>query len=95
MHVISQKRLREFAKKHPNARTVLDDWYRIMKRTNFKSFFELRETFPSADQVGRLTVFNISGNNFRLIAAIHYNSHRIYIRNVLTHAEYDKEKWKE
>lgn len=95
MHVISQKRLREFSKKHPNAKDVLDDWYRIMKRTNFDSFVELRQIFSSADQVGKLTVFNIGGNKFRLIAAIHYNSHRIYIRNVRTHAEYDKKKWKE
>jgi hypothetical protein len=51
--------------------------------------------FPHADQVAKLTVFNIAGNKVRLIAAIHYNSHKVYIRNVLTHDEYDKNKWKE
>jgi HigB_toxin, RelE-like toxic component of a toxin-antitoxin system len=51
--------------------------------------------FPSADQVGKLTVFNIGGNKVRLIAAIHYNRHKVYIRAVLTHSEYDEGKWKE
>ena len=51
--------------------------------------------FPNADQVGKLTVFNIGGNKARLIAAIHYNRRKIYIRAVLTHQEYDQNKWKE
>jgi mRNA interferase HigB len=51
--------------------------------------------FSSADQVGKLTVFNIGGNRVRLIAAIHYNRRKIYIRAVLTHAEYDEPRWKE
>jgi len=50
--------------------------------------------FPAADQVGKLTVFNIGGNKVRLIAAIHYNRKKIYIRAILSHAEYDKSKWK-
>jgi mRNA interferase HigB len=66
-----------------------------MKTASFQSFTELRATFPSADQVGKLTVFNISGNTVRLIAAIHYNRRRLYIRAVLTHSEYDQGKWKE
>ena len=56
---------------------------------------DLRTAFPSADQVGRLTVFNIGGNKARLIAAIHYNRCKVYIRAVLTHQEYDEGKWKE
>jgi mRNA interferase HigB len=59
----------------------------LIKSENFTSFADLRTLFPSADQVGNLTVFNIGGNKARLIAAIHYNRHRIYIRAVLTHAE--------
>ena len=51
--------------------------------------------FPSADQVGKLTVFNIGGNTALLIAAIHYNRQKLYIRAVLTHEEYDEGKWKE
>lgn len=66
-----------------------------MKRRNFTSFAELRMVFPSADQVGKLTVFNIGGNKARLIAAMHYNRQRVYICALLTHQEYDEGKWKE
>ena len=95
MHIITRKRLLEFAKKHPDCSTALESWYRIVKRTNFNSFNDLRQTFPSADIVGNLTVFNIGGNKARLIAAIHYNTNRIYIRHILTHKEYDRGSWRE
>ena len=94
MHIIIRKRLNEFAEKHPGAKSSLQHWYRLMKSGQFRSFPELRTTFPSADQVGKLTVFNI-GRQVRLIAAIHYNRQKVYIRAVLTHDEYDKGKWKE
>jgi mRNA interferase HigB len=95
MHVITRKRLVEFAQKHPDTGSALDHWYRIVKHTGFSSFAELRKTFPSADRVGKLTVFNIGGNKARLIAAVHYNRKIIYIRHVLTHNEYDSGTWKE
>jgi mRNA interferase HigB len=95
MHIITRKRLLEFAAKHPDCSTALESWYRIVKRTNFNSFNDLRQTFPSADIVGNLTVFNIGGNKARLIAAIHYNTNRIYIRHILTHKEYDRGSWRE
>jgi mRNA interferase HigB len=95
MHIITRKRLLEFAAKYPNARSELDHWYRVMKRNNFDTFAALRQTFPGADRVGKLTVFNIGGNKARLIAAIHYDRRRVYIRHVLTHSEYDKGNWKE
>jgi len=94
MHIITRKRLLEFAEKHPDCSTAIDSWYRIVKRTNFSSFVELRQTFPSADKVGNLTVFNIGGNKARLIAAIHYNTQRVYIRHILTHKEYDRGSWR-
>ena len=95
MHIITRKRLLEFAKKHPDCKTALESWYRIVKHTKYNSFAELRQTFPSADQVGILTVFNIGGNKARLITAIHYKTSRLYIRHVLTHKEYDRGTWKE
>jgi mRNA interferase HigB len=61
MRVITRKRLIEFAEKHLQAESALDHWYRIVKHTDFASFAELRKAFPSADIVGRLTVFNIEG----------------------------------
>lgn len=94
MHVITRKRLLDFGKKHPEASLSLDVWYRIVKNTEISNFSELRKIFPSADKVGNFTVFNIGGNKIRLISAIHYNTQCLYIRFVLTHKEYDKEKWK-
>ena len=95
MHIITRRRLNEFAVRHPNARPGLLHWYRTLRPAAVHSFVELRALFPSADQVGRLTVFNIGGNAVRLIAAIHYNRQRIYIRAILTHEEYDEGRWKE
>ncbi|MHC5731899.1 MAG: type II toxin-antitoxin system HigB family toxin, partial [Nostoc sp.] len=57
MHVITRKRLNEFAKFHPDTNNALAQWYRLVKGNEFASFVELREMFPSADQVGKLTVF--------------------------------------
>ena len=95
MHIITRKRLNDFAKEYPDSRTSLANWYKEVKSKNFVTFNELRAAFPTADRVGKLTVFNIGGNKYRLVAAIHYNRKRIYIRAVLTHKEYDEEKWKE
>ncbi|OBQ07552.1 MAG: hypothetical protein AN482_14120 [Anabaena sp. LE011-02] len=95
MHIITRKRLNEFAKLYPDTKNALSQWYQLIKENEFSSFVELRQMFPSADQVGKLTVFNIGGNKVRLIAAIHYNRQKIYIRAVLTHSEYDEGKWKE
>ena len=94
MHVITRKRLNEFAEKHRNARPSLTHWYAIMRKSPFANLAQLRETFPHADHVGKFTVFNIGGNKVRLIAAVHYNRNKIYIRHVLTHQEYDIGKWK-
>ncbi|MBK9163855.1 MAG: type II toxin-antitoxin system HigB family toxin [Acidobacteria bacterium] len=95
MYVITRKRLNEFAEKYPETNNALARWYRQMRQNSFASIEELREFFPSADKVGNLTVFNIGGNKVRLIAAIHYNRKKVYIRAVLTHAEYDAGNWKE
>ncbi|HEY5894510.1 MAG TPA: type II toxin-antitoxin system HigB family toxin [Chthoniobacterales bacterium] len=95
MHVITRKRLNDFAEKHPDSISALAHWYRLMKLGRFRSFAHLRETFPSADLVEKLTVFNVGGNKVRLIAALHYNRQKVYIRAVLTHAEYDTGDWKE
>lgn len=94
MHIITRKRLNEFAEKYPETENALANWYRLIKQNDFSNFAELRKMFSSADKVSELTVFNIGGNKVRLIAAIHYNRKKVYIRAVLTHKEYDAEKWK-
>ncbi len=99
MHVISRKRLNEFVEEKDNtAQPALDRWYRKMKQNTFRTPDELLQIFPShsVDKVGKLTVFDIGGRTAaRLITAIHYNRQKVYIRNVLTQAEYETGKWKE
>ena len=94
MHIISRKALRQFWEKHPDAKNPLQRWYKIVRQTEFRNFAELRRTFPSADKVGDLVVFNIGGNKYRLIVSIHFNRGKVYVRHVLTHREYDQEGWK-
>ncbi|MCP4548584.1 MAG: type II toxin-antitoxin system HigB family toxin [bacterium] len=95
MHIITRKRLNDFAAAHPETHSALERWYRLAKRRNFSSFEDFRSSFSSVDKVGKLTVFNIGGNKARLIVAMHYNRRKIYIRAVLTHDEYDHDTWKE
>lgn len=94
MHVISEKKLREFWTTHPDAETPLRSWLREAEHSDWEKFADVRQSYPHADQVGHLTVFNVGGNKYRLIAAIHYNRGKLYVRDVLTHAEYDQGGWK-
>ncbi len=94
MHVISRRVLREFCQKHPDAYEALYNWYRTASKAQWQNLVEVQSTYSKAEAVGNFTVFNIKGNHYRLIADIIYSRQRIYIKGVLTHAEYDKDKWK-
>ena len=94
MHVISRKRLLQAAEKHRDLNEPLDVWYRISKKAKWQNLMDVRLVFPTADTVEKFTVFNIKGNVYRLITEINYQAGRIFIRHVLTHAEYSKEGWK-
>lgn len=95
MNVISFKKLRDFAMSHPDAESQLTAWYKTAKKANWQNLAEVKRVYPSADIVGRYTVFNIRGNNYRLIARIVYRSQTLFIAHVLTHEEYDLGRWKE
>jgi len=95
VHVISRKALKDFWGEHPDSKTGLVRWFKIMRTTDFQNFSELQATFPAADYVDDLIVFNIGGNKYRLIASVHFNRSKVYIRHVLTHSEYDRERWKQ
>jgi mRNA interferase HigB len=95
VHVISRKRLKEAALRHPELEPALDAWFRIARRALWQNLADVRKTFANADSVEKWTVFNIKGNKYRLITEINYRFRRIYIRNVLSHAHYDQEKWKQ
>lgn len=94
MRVISRKALREFWEKHFNAESSLLLWDQRTSDAQWQNFVDVRKVFPSADLVGNFTVFNIGGNNYRLITFIDYEYQIVFIRYVLTHTEYDKENWK-
>lgn len=99
MRIITERRLREYARRYPTARTPLTAWVRVVRRGGWQSIQELRRVFPTADAVAVrseriVTVFNISGNTYRLIVSIHYNTQLVFILRFLTHAEYDKNVWK-
>jgi mRNA interferase HigB len=90
MHVIAKKALEDFWRIHPTAKSPLGSWYRVVSRSSFSSFSDVRETFRSADYADAYTIFDIGGNSFRIIAVIHYNRQKVYIRHVFTHPEYDR-----
>jgi mRNA interferase HigB len=91
MVVISKGIIHVFASKRPMAVSALNDWYNKTKNANWKNGAEVKETFNSVDAIGNdRYVFNISGNNYRLIAMIHFNIRTVYIRGIFTHAEYDQ-----
>ncbi len=90
MRVISNKALTDFAALHPASEDPLQAWRRIVEASTFRGFAELRRTFNSVDRVGDFYVFDIGGNKYRLITAIHFNRQVIFIRHVFTHAQYDK-----
>ncbi|TVP56855.1 MAG: type II toxin-antitoxin system HigB family toxin [Nodularia sp. (in: Bacteria)] len=94
MRVISKRILREFWEKHSQAASGLILWYQRLSDSEVQSFNDVRKIFSSADLVGNFTVFNIKGNNYRLITYIDYEYQLLFVRAVLTHAEYDKENWK-
>ena len=89
MRIIFESALIEFWQKQPDAKIPMEAWYRVVKNTCFANFNDVRRAFNSADYVAPYTVSDVGGNNFRVIAAIHYNGQRLYIRFVFSHAEYD------
>ena len=94
MHVISRKKLLEASERRAELGAPLDIWYRIAKKAAWRNLMEVRRELPTADAVGEFTVFNIKGNAYRLITEINYRTGRVFLRYVLTHAEYSKGGWK-
>jgi mRNA interferase HigB len=99
MRVIKPATVRGWMRQHPTAKPGLEWWLEIVQCGTWRTLPELQRTFPSADLVkvasGRLVlVFNISGNAYRLIAAIHFNTGLVYAIAFMSHAEYSKNRWK-
>lgn len=99
MRITTETKIRDYVRKHPNAKASLSNWITLTKESTWKNIQEIRAIFPHADLVtvasGRtVIIFNISGNNHRLITALHFNTRMAFILKILTHAQYDKNNWK-
>lgn len=94
MRVIKKRTLEDYWRVHQDAEKPPQAWRQLTESAAWKSLAEARQTFPTADVVGRLTVFNIKGNSYRLVVRIEYEFHLVFIR-WWTHAEYDKKAWRQ
>lgn len=94
MHIISHAKILQAQAAYPDCSTALDQWYRLTKRVRWGNFAAVKACFPAVDKVGDKFVFDVGGNKLRLIAAIHFNAGKVFVRAVLTHKAYDKGDWK-
>lgn len=94
MRVISKKPIREFWERHPESKPALEEWFRKASQLEALSFPDLRRTFGLADYVDGYTLFDVGGNKYRVATVVHYDKQRIYIRQVMTYAEYDRNDWR-
>jgi mRNA interferase HigB len=100
VRVIKPSTVKEYTRRYPDAEKPLMAWLKLAEQARWTSLQDIRQIFPNADGVivssgNPVVVFNIRGNKYRLIVAIHYRpSGRVFVLRFLTHAEYDKEKWK-
>lgn len=95
MNVLSLKTIRDAQKRHPNQRAGLDAWYKLMTKNTFASFADVGLLFgqQKVDKVGQCYVFDVGGNALRVVVKITFSNQRCYVKQILTHAEYDKGKW--
>ena len=93
MRIFTEQALKAYAERHPESKVALQEWTTIVKKSNWKSFADIKQTFNSVDNVGNQHyVFNIKGNDYRLIVVIKFTIQFVYVRFIGTHKEYDKIK---
>ena len=95
MLIVTEGRLVEYARRHPAAASALFRWAGITRAAVWRNLVQLRMVFREADQVGgACTVFNVRGNNYRLITRIDYGLQTVTLKHFLTHEQYDRDRWK-
>src|SRR4051794_2053044 len=100
MRVVNEPSILRFIRKYPDSRRWLENWLEIVRVSGWDSIDVLHRTYPSADggvrvrSGGTVTVFNVSGNKYRLIVSIIYSIQTIIVLDLMTHAEYSKDHWK-
>lgn len=98
MRIITERTIREFWQSVKGAESerrekVMRQWMEFVNDADWSDFSELKNTFNASDVYGNCTIFDVGGNKYRIIAKVEYQKHLIFIRAVLTHSEYDKNKW--
>ncbi len=94
MDIVNLNRLSEFGRRNPRAVAALSRWEGLVTKSLWKIFQDVKDTFNAVDYVQGKVVFNISGNNYRLIAVIDYLGKQVIVKEILSHLEYDKQNWK-
>ena len=94
MNVISKRGLFERAAKLADAKSALQVWFDTAVEAEWRNIEDVRKSFPATDMTGDLAIFNIRGNRYRLIVRMGFQYKRVYVKEFLTHAEYDKGRWK-
>jgi len=96
MQLLGKNIIDSFKKKHPTSRKALDRWMKLIEGADFKSRQSVKELFgANVDFVGHQAVFDVGGNKIRAITKVQYGVKVVLVTHVLTHKEYDKDKWKE
>jgi mRNA interferase HigB len=90
VEVIGENKLHKFAVKQPNSRTPIKNWLSTVEQAKWTTLVELQQTYASADYVKGFVIFNLGGNNFRLVTVVEFSAGRIFIGEVMTHAQYDR-----
>ncbi len=91
MRIFTEQTIKEFAEKHPDSLTALQEWVKTVKNSKWTCFADIKRTFNSVDAIGNQRyVFDIKGNKYRIVVVIMFTIQFVYIRFVGTHAEYDK-----
>jgi mRNA interferase HigB len=94
VNLLGKRRVEELQKLHADAADELRSWYIVSKKAKWKSLLDVQQDFKDADQVGKVVIFNIRHNVYRLIARVDYRSKLVMVKDLLTHKEYDKGAWK-
>jgi mRNA interferase HigB len=93
MRTISEKKMRGFWQVYPEAENSMREWVKTVRQADWNNFSDVRKTFNHSDIYGGCAIFDVGGNNHRIIGKIAYEFRIVYIRFVLTHREYDQKKW--
>ena len=94
MNVICKRTLFAKGARHADAKVSIQYWFDVARAAAWQNLEDVRQDFPATDIFGKLAIFNIKGNRYRLIVRMEFQRRRVYIKEFLTHAEYDRGGWK-